>query len=121
VLTRITRQLWSPDTCDCQIYTLFDADLPPEQRTQTAIEVGPNEVENHPAGTVRCDAHTGRQHDDAHEHYLTVLEENQRKNKAHTKVNGQKHEIKWRWEGTSPNRVLIVTDQDGNESKHKRT
>ena len=108
-MTRITRQLWIPDTCDCQIYTLFDADLPPEEQVQTPIEVEPNTIPTHPDGTLRCEAHSKPIDANSNpvEHYNIVLEENQRKNIEHGKIGSDKV-ITWKFTGESPNRVLHV-------------
>lgn len=76
----MTRLLWGPAHCNCQIYFEFDADLPPEKQVMTGIEVPPNTVPEHEKGTVRCNAH--KHHSHPHAHYEAVLEESQRREDA---------------------------------------
>jgi len=109
---RITRTLWSPDICQCQIYEFYDADLPPNEQVITSKEVSPEE---HGNGTVRCDAH--KKHEDAQEHYEVVLEECQRKSDAHFIINGGQIPIDYRFEGESPNRVLHIYGDSVLQSK----
>jgi hypothetical protein len=98
-VTKIERTLWSPDTCMCQIYEFWDSDLPVEEIKVWSKEVTPEE---HGNGTVRCDAH--KHHTDPHKHYLAVLEENQRKNAAHSKIGSDK-EITWEFDSDRTLRV----------------
>jgi len=114
-MTHITRWLWRSDTCDCQIYTLVDTDLPPDQQVETAVEIAPNTVEGHEKGTVRCEAHTS--HTDPHEHHKVVYNECKTKNKAHGHLNDGEGVITWHWTGQSPNRVLHVKSSEAKASK----
>lgn len=63
------RNLWSPDTCDCQIEFEFDDEVPAEERVHTGKKI-----------VKRCDAHQETDFVDCHDHYKSVLDENQRKN-----------------------------------------
>lgn len=114
-MVRITRWLWSPDTCECQIYTLVDVDLPPEQQIETGVEIAPGTVEGHEEGTVRCAAHTS--HTNATDHHKVVLEECQRKNVTHGHLSDGQLPMTWRWTGKSPNRVLHVSHSDAKTEK----
>lgn len=63
------RNLWSPDTCGCQIEFEFDDEVPAEERVHTGSKI-----------VKRCPAHQESDFDGCHDHYTTVLDENQRKN-----------------------------------------
>jgi len=64
---------WSPDTCSCVIEYTWDSEVPEQDRVHT-----------HSQSVKTCGAHTPRHEKKAH--LDTVLEENQRKNKAHAAV-----------------------------------
>ncbi len=63
------RNLWSPDTCECQIEFEFDDEVPAEERVHTGTRI-----------VKRCSAHDQSDFTDCHDHYKSVLDENQRKN-----------------------------------------
>jgi len=65
----IHKNIWSPDTCECQIEFEFDDELPPESREHKASKV-----------IKKCPAHSTTDIIDHHDHYDTVLKENKRKN-----------------------------------------
>jgi hypothetical protein len=65
----IHRTLWTPDTCDCSIEYEWDDAVDAKQRTHTAYKV--HKV---------CEAHQHKSISDHHEHYKTILAENQSKN-----------------------------------------
>ena len=64
--------IWSPDTCGCQIEFEFDDELPAETRTHTAKRI-----------IKKCEVHSTSDIMDRHDHYDTVLKENQTKNIVH--------------------------------------
>jgi hypothetical protein len=65
----IHRTLWSPDTCDCSIEYEWNDSVPSERMVHTVYKV--HKV---------CEAHQHKSILDRHDHYKTILEENQRKN-----------------------------------------
>lgn len=104
---------WSPDTCSCVIEYEWDDLDPPETRTHTLF----NYVN-------RCTAHTILPNDS--DRYLSVKEENTRKNIAHQGIldNGPNGlfdivdgnrvlknniAISWSWGGIAPDRVLTIS------------
>jgi len=68
----IHTNLWSPDHCQCQIEFEFDDELPAEKRVHTARRI-----------VKKCPAHSTSDIMDRHDHYETVLKENQTKNKVY--------------------------------------
>lgn len=102
---------WSPDTCKCTITYEWDKSTRdhPELREHRPVHEdvvligssgGP--VEHN----IKCDDH--KHHESIEEHYTAVLEENQRKNRAHGVLNNAASPIEWYWEGESPNRILHI-------------
>lgn len=72
-MVSITRNLWSPDTCACQIEYEFDADVDGLTRTHTYVR------------TVRtCAAHSGLA--SLSTHLDTVLDRNRRKNLTYAQL-----------------------------------
>jgi hypothetical protein len=109
-MTKIQRTGWGPDTCGCYTFEYWDSDLPVEDRTYWSQEVEPFLLHGEPhVGTTRCEAH--KDHKDAHEHFLILKEENDRKNITHGEVGVEKNII-WEWSGKSPNRTLHVFHKD---------
>jgi hypothetical protein len=88
------RNLWSPDTCDCQIEYEFDDEVPAEERVHTGKKI-----------VKRCEAHQQSDFTDCHDHYQAVLNENQRKNVAI----GHAMEV-------NPN--MVLEDEQGNPRLH---
>lgn len=109
-MTKIQRYGWGPDTCNCYIFKFLDADLPVDKRVEWSEEVAPYMAngELH-KGTTRCEIH--KEYTDANEHYTAILEENQRKNRAHLHINKCEIPIEWEWDS---DRVLHITKYDIN-------
>src|ERR1041384_5092005 len=61
--------IWSPDTCDCSIEFEFDDAVSANER----VHIGKRIIK-------RCPAHQPEHFTDCHDHYNSVLSENQRKN-----------------------------------------
>jgi hypothetical protein len=109
-MTKIMRMGWGPDTCDCYTFFFHDADLPEKDRTYWSEEVAPYMVDGElHKGTTRCEIH--KEHDDPHKHFLTVLEENQRKNLVHGHINNTEIPIEWEWDS---DRTLHITKYETN-------
>ena len=96
----IQRNLWSPDTCGCQIEYEWDDSVPQEQRIHSASKI-----------VKACSIH--QHHNDKDAHYQDVLDENQSKNKAvglliktFKKLDGGQDEITWRFED---DRSLVIS------------
>lgn len=106
--------IWNPDTCGCEIEYEWDDAVPPESRVHTSKKI-----------TRACPAHSTIDIVDKHDHFATVLNENQRKNKLHGEImeqftelvdvdeQGGKHlksniNYKFSFEGTGKNRILNV-------------
>jgi hypothetical protein len=69
-MKHVTR--WSPDTCGCVIDLEWDDAVPAEQRSHTTQNI-----------ISRCPSHQETHFADKHDHYDTILKENQLKNKTH--------------------------------------
>lgn len=102
---------WSNDTCGCTITYEWDKSTVdnPELREhrpvhEDVIITGSNgkPVEHN----IKCEEH--KHHETIKEHYAAVLEENQRKNRAHGALNNGTTPIEWWWEGKSPERILHI-------------
>lgn len=65
----IRKNTWKPDTCDCEIEYEWDDSVPQEQRTHTISNV-----------VKACPAHDT--HNNKEDHFKSVLDENQSKNRA---------------------------------------
>lgn len=116
------RNLWGPDTCGCEIEFEFDDELPEASRVHTAATI-----------IKTCPAHSTIDIVDKHDHYDTVLKENQRKNIVHGQIMEQfphlvddkgdkgkslKEGINYKFEfqGTGKNRTLNIELEGANLS-----
>ena len=112
---------WTPETCNCVITVEWDkstGDRPNEMQVRPVHEdvkiIGSdgNKVDH----INKCNEHW--RHTESADHFKVVLEENQRKNRAHSELNEGKEQIEWYWDGKSPNRVLHIKGHTGkNEIK----
>ncbi len=102
---------WSPDHCKCTITYEWDKSTrdTPELREHRPVDpsveiIGSSGsiVQHH----IKCDDH--KHLEDTKHHYESVLEENQRKNKAHFHMNEGKTVIEWYWDS---DRVLHITGE----------
>jgi hypothetical protein len=106
--------VWKPDTCDCEIEFEFDDAVPAESRVHTSKRI-----------IKACSVHNTVDIADKHDHFSTVLGENQRKNKLHGEIMEQFPELvdldenggkrlkeginyKFTFEGEGKNRTLNV-------------
>src|ERR1041384_4144040 len=73
---------WSPDHCGCTIDYEWDSSVPVEERVHTARRI-----------VKKCPAHSTPDIIDHHDHFDTVLKENQRKNRLHGEIMQQFPEL----------------------------
>jgi hypothetical protein len=111
---------WTNDTCGCTITYEWDKSTmdTPELREHRPLD--PNVTLIGHSGPVehhkKCKDHNHLE--DTKHHFETVLEENQRKNRAHFHMNEGSIPIEWYWEGKAPNRILHVKGET-HKSKHE--
>lgn len=114
---------WSPDSCGCTITLEWDkstADKPelrehrPVDPSVTIISSTGGEPLRH---NIKCKDH--KHHGSIEEHHNAVLEENQRKNRAHGVLNNAETPIEWTWEGESPNRILHIKGEPAGHGDKK--
>lgn len=104
------KNVWSPDTCGCQIVYEWDDSVPEDERISTAIESCMSH-DGKEIFTIKCPIHN--HHTNKDEHYADVLSENNSKNiaiglliKTIGKLDGGAGDVKWRFDD---NRNVILS------------